>query len=470
MPHSLELAAVVENVSPVETGTTVEPAPISTESVGRRDGTWMDHDVRLAGRTGAVLLKIVLRSLNEMPSRRDHKEWYERRVECVLANALRAHFSRESDCVAYLTGNNDYGTAPKWLCGSGLRTTVDKLVKAGLIGTAEGKWGGGYPGFGQGYAATYWIERRLRIFMLFCRVTLNSIDIPVPPASSLIRLRAGQDEGKRLIKFKPTEETRRWAADLDRYNRFAELHEISAGLDEKAEKKLLEWWNKKLAEHSRQPALIEPEYFNRHVYRSFNDGTFERGGRLYGPWYQYAPGWVRRGIWIDGCDTAELDYAGMSVRMIYHDRGIDYRDDPYEIPKLAAYGVAIKRGPRHFRNATKKLVQAMLNNEDDDLSPEMIKLDESFRPKYTRAEVRDMILAKHELISSAFGSGLGKTIQRLDSDIAFEIIVTLMEEGILCLPIHDSFIIIKEHKERLNQQMIVSYRNRLGFDPVIKAH
>ena len=45
---------------------------------------------------------------------------------------------------------------------------------------------------------------------------------------------------------------------------------------------------------------------------------------------------------------------------------------------------------RYFRRSTKKLVQAMLNSEGDEYSPEMIRLDESFRPKYTRAEVRDM--------------------------------------------------------------------------------
>jgi hypothetical protein len=81
-----------------------------------------------------------------------------------------------------------------------------------------------------------------------------------------------------------------------------------------------------------------------------------------------------------------------------------------------------------------------------------------------------MILAKHELISTAFGTGLGKTIQRVDSDIAFEIIVSLMDDGILCLPIHDSFIVTKAHRERLNHQMIMSYRDRLGFDPIIKGH
>jgi hypothetical protein len=446
-----------------------EAAPQADLTGSCRDGTWLDEDLRLNGRAGATLLGVVLRCLKAAPKRRDHKEWCERRVECVLANALRANFFRKCDLVAYRTGNNDYAAAPKWLSGSGLRATVNRMADAGLLKTAAGEWGGGDPRFGHGYTATYCIGPRLRMFMSFCGVKSNAIDKPPPAASNLIKLRSSNEDDKRLIRFTPTEETSRWAADLDRYNRFADLHEISADLDVETEKQLLDWWNGKLAEHSRQPALSEPEYFNRHLHRIFNDGTFERGGRLYGPWYQYAPGWVRKQIWIEDTKTVELDYSGMSVRMIYHDRGIDYRDDPYTIPNLEAYGVALGKGTRCFRGATKKLVHAMLNSEGDEYSPEMIRLDESFRPKYTRSEVREMILAKHELISSAFGSGLGKTIQRLDSDIAFEIILSLMEDGILCLPIHDSFIVIEKHKDRLNQQMVVSYHNRLGFNPIIEA-
>jgi len=463
--HSLD-AAAAENVTAPEADVS-EPR---TSEAALRNGTWLDEDIRLAGTQGIRLLDVALRLLKRAPTRRDYKEWHERRVECVVANALRAHFFRACDAVAYRTGNNDYAAGPKWLCGSGLRATIRQLADADFIETAAGEWGGGHPCFGHGYAATYRIGRRLRMCMSFCRVTANSIDKPTPPVSSVIKLRASKEDGKHSIGFKPTEETSRWATDLDRYNRFAEEHEIDVDLDVKLEKELLDWWNKKLADHSRQPPLVEPEYFNRHLHRIFNDSTFERGGRLYGAWYQHTPSWLRKRILIQGCDTAELDYSGMSVRMIYHDKGIDYRDDPYEIPELSAFGVTLNKGARHFRSATKKLVQAMLNSEGDDLAPEMIKLDNSFRPKYTRAEVRNLILAKHELISSAFGTGLGKTIQRMDSDIAFEIILALMDEGILCLPIHDSFIVIKQHKERLHQQMTTSYRNQLRFDPVIKAH
>jgi hypothetical protein len=147
---------------------------------------------------------------------------------------------------------------------------------------------------------------------------------------------------------------------------------------------------------------------------------------------------------------------------------MDYLDDPYWIPQLAVYGIQQRVGPNHFRDAIKRLVQAMLNNEDDDLSPEMIELDQSFRPKYTRKQVRDMILAKHDAISDVFGTGAGKALQRYDSDIAFDVIITLMDEGILCLPIHDSFIVTERHKARLHQQMIISYRSSFDFDPIIK--
>jgi hypothetical protein len=465
--------AVVEQLKGLDAAKAKRPTVPSSvalavsEAPSSRDGTWFDEDMRLSGEEGARLLTMVLRLVNRTPKRRDRQEWYERRVECILANALRGHFDRISDCVAYRSGNNDYKAAPKWLCGSGLRATINDLGNAGLIGMAAGKWGGGGPWSSNGYAATYWIDRRLRSMMSFCRVTATSIDKPRPPISSLLKLRPRKDEGNALIKFRETAETRSWSADLDNYNRFAEQHEIWPDLDVRAEKNLLEWWNKKLAEYSRQPLLSEPEYFNRHFCRIFNDGTFDCGGRLYGPWYQYAPKWVRKRIWIDDSATTELDYSGMSLRMIYHDRGIEYLEDPYEIPKLTSFGVQLGRGSRHFRDAIKKLAQAMLNNEDEDVCPEMIKLDQSFRPKYTREEVRDMILAKHDRIDDVFGSGIGKALQRSDSDIAFDVIITLMDDGILCLAIHDSFIVAKEHKAKLYQQMITSYRSSFDYDPII---
>jgi hypothetical protein len=343
------------------------------------------------------------------------------------------------------------------------------MAEAGLIGLASGQWGG--IGFGKGHASTYWLEEPLTALIEFCGASRRTVGKPVPPVASLIKLRAGEHEGKCLLPFAPTGETSSWASDLDGYNQFADDHEVDiAALSTGLERRLLAGWNKHLAEHSRQPPLIKPEFFNRHLHRIFNDGSFDHGGRLFGAWYQYVPGWLRRRILINDSSTVELDYSGMSLRMLHHLVGNDYQEDPYSIAQLETYAAGTGHRRTYFRNSIKKLVQAMLNNEDDDCHPEMIRLEESFRPKYTRKQVRDMILERHEAINELFGSGMGKALQRVESDIALEIIVTLKEEGIICLPIHDSFIVIGTHRDRLYQQMIDSYRNRLSFDPIIKAH
>jgi hypothetical protein len=447
-----------------------EPEPLSTIQSEPHDGTWLDEDIRLLGDEGAFLLDIVLLMVGEdAPSRRDYKENFERRVECVLANALRAHFYRETNHVAYRRGSNDYAGRPRWLSAPSLRSMVDRLAAAGLIDLASGQWAGF--NLGVGHASTFWIEDPLRTLIEFCGVTSRTVGKPVPPRSGLIKLRASENEGKCLLPFTPTDHTSAWASDLDNYNRFADEHEVDiAALSSQLEGRLLAGWNKHLAEHSRQPPLTRPEFFNRHLQRIFNDGTFDHGGRLFGAWYQYVPAWLRRRILINDCSTIELDYSGMSLRMLHHLVGNDYQEDPYAIAELETYAARTGHRRTYFRNSIKKLVQAMLNNEDGDCHPEMIRLEESFRPKYTRKQVRDMILERHESVNELFGSGMGKALQRVEADIALDVIVSLMEEGILCLPIHDSFIVIETHEERLHDQMIDSYRNRLSFDPIIKVH
>ena len=466
---------VIENlataIGPVhsQAGTTsLNAPPTSPDQPEPGDGTWLDEDIRLIGEEGALLLEVALLTLGHPPLRRDHRQHFERRVECVIANALRAHYFRANDRVAYRRGNNDYAGRARWLSAFGLRATVAKMAEAGLIGLAPGQWGGG---FGNGHASTYWLEQPLSVLAELCGANSRTVGKPVPPQSSLIKLRAAENEGKCLLPFEPTEETLRWMSYLDAYNRFAYEHEIDiSALSTRLEKSLLASWNKRLAEHSRQPPLTKPEFFNQHLHRIFNDGTFEHGGRLFGAWYQYVPRWVRRRILIDDSNTVELDYSGMSLRMLHHLVGSDYQEDPYSLAELETYARATGHRSRYFRPSIKKLVQAMLNNDNDDCDPAMIRLEASFRPKYTRRHVRDMILERHEHVSELFGNAVGKALQRLEADIALDVIVSLMGEGILCLPIHDSFIVMGIHRERLHEQMINSYRNRLSFDPIIKRH
>jgi hypothetical protein len=343
------------------------------------------------------------------------------------------------------------------------------MVRAGFLARQGGV---NRPYKDKAYAATFWLTQPLMDRAAASGVHANNIGKPAPPITSLVQMGKGQDSIRchQIANGMRTEESDRWAVDLNRYNRFADDHVIYLDMDgRKADRALVASFNHKLVESgSRQPGITQPEFFDRHLKRIFNDNTFDHGGRLYGAWYQRVPQWLRAKIMIDDDPTVELDYSGMSVRMIYHRHWIDYLDDPYSIAELEA--AAIRQGHKedHYRESVKKLVQAMLNNEDDDKRPEMITLEQRFPRNFTRARVRDLILAKHEPIREAFGLGLGKKLQRLDSDIAFDVILKLMDRGILCLPIHDSFIVEKSHRDLLYRQMIDSYLQQLSFHPLIK--
>jgi hypothetical protein len=61
---------------------------------------------------------------------------------------------------------------------------------------------------------------------------------------------------------------------------------------------------------------------------------------------------------------------------------------------------------------------------------------------YAKAEQRvQQIEAKHQSIASAFGTGAGLRLMRQDSDIAERIVLQLHRQGVVVLPIHDSFLI-----------------------------
>lgn len=456
-----------------------KPVPAAEQLGDYRCGTWLDEDLRLVGDEREALLRRTLAALYGSGlvaecRRKDHKANFKRRVECFLVNAFRAHYFRASGRIAYKRGNNDYRRKERWLSGSSMRATGDVMAAAGLLGKEEGFWSGPRSGFELGWSATFWIMPPLLKIGAECGVSHFTIGKPPVRASKLIRLRGDKDfDGKaRNLHYDPTDETERWATDLDQYNRFAEGHEIDIHLDTKGEAQLVAAYNRKQAEYSRQPGITQPEYFDRHLVRIFNDGNskpnFEHGGRLYGAWYQRIPKWLRPSLTINDNQTVELDYSGMSVRMIYHERGIDYVDDPYALPGPQAYAVKCGRSKDYYRRSIKRLVQAMLNNDDGDIEPEMVGLEESFSPRFTRVQIRDMILVRHEKIKDAFGTGIGKRLQRLDSDIALDLITRLMDDGRLCLPIHDGFVVDEANEGLLMHRMRVSYHQVLGYYPIIK--
>jgi hypothetical protein len=321
----------------------------------------------------------------------------------------------------------------------------------------------------RGTASTYRMGFKLRKLAAICGVGFENVHRKLPPKASLIVLRDG-DKAKTELRYEPSLETRNWAERLDCYNRFVDQHNIALELTDEEQASYLQSIYDHRPHWDRQPKMTKPEFFNRHLYRIHNDGRWDHGGRFYRGWWQGVPRTLRPKISIDGKKTKERDYSGFLPRSLYHQMRIDYpaHEEPYDIPELTAVSGQAGWDSEKLRKSVKKMLIALLNEDEQDGHPERVKLPLSFKPYFNRKEVEALIAKQHPKLVKLFRTGEGKCNQRLDSDIAFEIITSLMDKEILVLSIHDSFIVQEEHQDELNKAMDTFYRKRLRFAPVIR--
>lgn len=252
------------------------------------DGTWIDDCLCLRGRAKSELLPWALRVIYSREARAgrssrraDHRQNFEHLVECVIANALRAHLFRAEPWVAFLRRHDSYWTRPKWFNAESLGKCVDLMEQAGMLSQIIGEIGRhssvycmtkDFSSMARGYGASEVIGRRL------------------PEKESLIILRA-PGEDKIDLRFEQTDETRQWAERLYEYNAFLEQHEVRLELTNREKLLILDKVEEQRSRHDRQPKVVEPEFFRRHLYRIFNDGIWEHGGRFYRGWWQQVPRW-----------------------------------------------------------------------------------------------------------------------------------------------------------------------------------
>ncbi|EDP63806.1 hypothetical protein BAL199_14262 [alpha proteobacterium BAL199] len=236
------------------------------------------------------------------------------------------------------------------------------------------------------------------------------------------------------IEYPDTPDTIRMRENLKRIN--AKLRDCGASLlpGENA------FW--KCAERMAQKGERGPLLCTQnHLHRVFNNGSFTDGGRLVGGWWQGVPREYRKFIYISDIPSIELDYASLHPTMLYHQRGLDVDGDPYAIdglPRDVAKKLfnALVNGRSHFSQDTRRMVTDTGMSWDDAVSA-----------------VRE----RHPQISDSLGSGAGVRLQRIDSDIAEDVLLTMLDQGITCLPIHDSFIVQFCHEKALRDAMQAAY-------------
>lgn len=432
-------------------------------------GTWFDEAVDFRDPEGEaftseVLALVAAVEIRSRKRRQTDERNYQAAVRRILANGLRCHYFRRPSLVAYYRRADSYMGGPAWLSGKAMSRMVDLLAKAGLLNSHCGRWGV--------VASTYSVTEKLSSVAQAWGITDHSFTLRLPPRR-LVRLREG-GSGTSQMAVMPTAETLRWMGRLQAYNAFVAQQDIGLALTPEEETEWVQRWNEKRKRRWEGEwegcRLHRPELIQTDLYRQFNNGSFGEGGRLYGGWWINTPKALRRKITINGQPTVELDFSGCAIRMLYHERGLDYQGDPYRLDAIAAYEAKRGLAPGHFREGVKIMTQALINDRNGK-RPEQIRFPDglSFRPGLTRAEVRRMIEEKHAPIADAFGTGAGLRLQRCESDLALDIVSELMNQSALALPIHDSFLVDRRHRFKTGVFMNKLYRARFGFDPEIKS-
>lgn len=424
-------------------------------------GTWFDKAVDFRDPQGEVLTKQALALISGVEKRERKRRPFDEMqhriiVRRVLSNGLRCSYFRDPPLVAYSRRAEAYTNGPRWPSGKAMSRTVDLLAKAGLVESFIGK---------RQASSTYRVTEALRGLALATGMTEHRF-IHRSQMDSVVRLRQGNASTPR-VAFASTDDTIRWERKLRAYNAFLSQQDIRITLSSEQEADWVRHWNRK--KRLGAVRLRRPELFQTELYRQFNNGSFEQGGRMYGGWWIDAPRTLRSNITINGQPTAELDFSGCAIRMLYHERGLECLGDTYRLDEIAEYEAQAGLPPDHFREGVKAITQALINDKDGK-APEQINLDDglSFRPRFKRLEVRKMIENKHVLIADAFRTGAGLRLQRKDSDLALAIITELMDRNIVALPIHDSILVCRDRVAGTKITMGMTYKNMFGFYPVIK--
>ena len=258
----------------------------------------------------------------------------------------------------------------------------------------------------------------------------------------------------------------------------------------------------------KQPIIISQK--NKFVRRIFNSKDLKEGGRLYGGWWQSLNSEWRSRITFDNKPTAEVDYSGMGVRLLYDKFNIPmYKGDAYDLSPVGY--THSKYDIEDLRPLLKQSLIIMINSKSykECLSAIRKAITDDTENKFpSDVSIEPLIQAftkRHEPISKYFYSSMGNIQYRLDSDIATYIISHFLygysrtrrsdEDDYMKLPfierkkylkrvkapsytkepmpllvlcIHDSFIIQAERKRDLEKVMQQAYISYMDIDTSAK--
>lgn len=367
----------------------------------------------------------------------------------IVLALYAAYRTDEERWLAYSRRNDDYApTFRRYLHPDATTrtatTVVDFLAAAGFADHRRGSYARSGLG-GHGYRSR--VKARPALINLLERehgVTPDALGIA--DWSEPVRLKAAAEYRggpKRLIPYPDTADTRRMRTELRQYADF--LGQFRIDLEPLA---------------VAQPDTEEPmdadelqdaaDRRGHRLYRVFNNGLWEHGGRFYGGWWQQLPSATRRRLLIDGEETVELDFSALHPRLCYHLEGRPLAPDvdPYRVEGLAAGDV---------RSAVKVAFNQLVNVDGRGrlIAPDGVRPKLPKGTSYSRLIAQ--IEAQHAAIAAWLRNGRGVELQYLDSQIASVVMGFMRLRNICCLPVHDSFIAPRSAEASLGHAMLMAY-------------
>jgi hypothetical protein len=249
----------------------------------------------------------------------------------------------------------------------------------------------------------------------------------------------GEDGRSPPIDYRETKDTRRWRSQVIKINKWLASAEIELTPDPNAS------------------CVDEDGYlialFRRSLHRSFNNGSWKQGGRLWGGFWMSMKRDERfRRIRIDGEKIADIDYQQLYPRLAYARAQAKPPDGDF-------YDVA---GDRSSRDGWKILINAMLF-ADGQLGNWPDGCRGYFPRDMSLRQAIEGIKKKHGPIVHLFGQGLGYQLMWMESDILVSAITILFKMGITALPLHDAVLVARSHAEAAKDVMEHELERRIGY-------
>ncbi len=379
--------------------------------------------------------------------RANNPKWEAARLS-VYAEAVKAYPTKR--WISYSRNRNGYYGFGKRYFGTAYNyerviDAVDQGAKCGLL---ENKKETCYSSRQSTFRATPELVRLFRdadyAFQFFDEIRLRKS----PPDEGGRKWKTGKGWTKvkrrsQLVGYADDADTHRMRAEVQTINEF--LGRMQLALPDALELQQKDVLSNigRYVEFDDRCLLITP----LRMFRSFCRGTFDCGGRAYGWWQQLSKD-LRSQILLEGETVAEPDFSQLHATILYAQRGLCVPGDAYTVPG-------------HSRDTIKKTFQMIVNARTTQAAigavQKELKAANLQHDKTSAARIVRAVKAAHPKIKDDFASDKGVKMMRTDSDIIVMVMLTLVNENIPFLPVHDSIICRQRDVEHVMKVMEDSF-------------